>query len=310
MILKETIGIESPLDWEDYEIVDSGDGYKLERFGSYYLIRPEPKALWTKSLSDKEWHALAHTLFKPGAGFSKAGKEDSGTWELLKKMPERWFVNYADNDGLKLRLRLSLTSFKHVGVFPEQAPNWNWIYNQTKKIGENLPQKTNPKILNIFAYTGGATLAARAAGGEVTHVDSVKQVVNWGKENMQESQMDNIRWIIDDALKFVKREGRRGNLYNGLILDPPAYGHGPNGEKWKLDELLFELLRDCEKIVAKEHAFVVLNLYSNGYSALLAKSALKKSFGNRGIYSCGELVLKDKFEKIIPLSVYARLVRK
>lgn len=316
------IEIESPQGWPDYELIDSGDGFKLERFGKYVLIRPEPKALWSKSLQDSQWYAKAHTLFKPGAGFGKAGKEDSGTWEPLKKMPEQWSVSYNGADKLHLKLRLGLTAFKHVGVFPEQATNWEWIYNQTLRVGKNLHRDAEssavtspapkPKVLNIFAYTGGATLAARCAGADATHVDSVKQVVNWAKENMAQSGLDNIRWIVDDALKFVKREARRGNLYNGLILDPPAYGHGPNGERWKLDELLFELLQDCAKIVAPKNSFVVLNLYSNGYSALLAKTALEKAFGEGGTggkYSCGELVLSDSFGKSIPLSVFARLTR-
>ncbi|MBQ6311531.1 MAG: class I SAM-dependent methyltransferase [Bacteroidales bacterium] len=314
------ISIESPAGWKDYEIIDSGDGYKLERFGNFILSRPEPKALWSKSLSDAEWRKAAHTVFHPGAGFGKAGKEDVGTWEMLKKMPDRWYIEYKGKDrmasewssarhgipeesGLYLKLRLGLTSFKHVGVFPEQASNWEWIYSHTRK---------GYKVLNLFAYTGAASLAAKCAGAEVTHVDSVKQVVNWAKENMGLSSLDNIRWIVDDALKFVKREIRRGNVYNGLILDPPAYGHGPDGERWKLDELLFEMLEECSKIVAKENSFVVLNLYSNGYSSLLADTLLKKAFGEQAgrEYSCGELVLEDSFKKVIPLSVFARMLSK
>lgn len=306
------IEIETPVGWKDYELLDSGDGFKLERFGDHVLIRPEPKALWSKSLSDKEWYDMAHTIFRPGAGFAKAGKEDSGTWEPLKQMSDQWNIEYKKGENLHFKLRLGLTSFKHVGVFPEQATNWEWIFNQTVRVSSALKKNsptTNAKVLNLFAYTGGATLSAKCANAETTHVDSVKQVVNWAKDNMTQSGLDNIRWIIDDALKFVKREGRRGNLYNGLILDPPAYGHGPNGEKWKLDELLFELLSDCSKIVASENSFVVLNLYSNGYSALLAKTALQKAFGNSGKYSCGELVLTDRFEKAIPLSLFARIER-
>ncbi|MFA6704292.1 MAG: class I SAM-dependent methyltransferase [Bacteroidales bacterium] len=338
--------VESPQGWKDYEMLDSGDGYKLERFGSYVLARPEPKALWSKSLPESEWERLAHTQFIPGAGFGKQGKEDSGTWEHIKKMPDQWAIEYSDKDrlasewsekrhglevpdsfsesgglcGLHLKLRLGLTAFKHVGVFPEQAPNWDWIYEHTKtlvnkaavnqmntkSVGNN---EGGIKVLNLFAYTGAASLAARAAGAEVTHLDSVKQVVTWAKENMELSNLDNIRWIIDDALKFVRREGRRGNLYNGLILDPPAYGHGPEGERWKLDELIFDMLSECAKIVAPQNAFVILNLYSNGYSALLANTLLKKAFNERGDFNCGELVLTDKFEKIIPLSVYSRMTR-
>ncbi len=333
--INKHILIEAPLEWEDYEIIDSGDGYKLERFGEYYLARPEPKAMWSKSLSDKEWDKLAHVFFKPGAGFGKAGKEESGSWERLKKMSDNWFIEYKGKDykaqewslkrhghgeedsyrdKLYFKLKLGLTAFKHIGVFPEQAPNWEWIYSKTKEIKNRID--TAPKILNLFAYTGAATLAAKCSGGDVTHVDSVKQVVNWGKENMTNSGLDNIRWIIDDALKFVKREIRRGNSYNGIILDPPAYGHGPDGERWKLDELIFEMLSECEKIVAKKDAFVVLNLYSNGYSALLAETLLKKALGfnsnakeTKEVYTSGELVLKDKFDKVIPLSVFTRLER-
>lgn len=343
------ISIESPAGWKDYGILDSGDGYKLERFGDFIMSRPEPKALWSRSMSDAEWKKLAHTVFHPGAGFGKAGKEDVGTWEMLKKMPERWFIEYkgADRraaewsalrhgtaiapprpqnlDGLYMKMRLGLTSFKHVGVFPEQASNWEWIYAHTQMLcnyaevssaierdHKESAKDKKPKVLNLFAYTGGATLAAKCAGAEATHVDSVKQVVNWAKENMASSGLDNIRWIVDDALKFVKREIRRGNTYNGLILDPPAYGHGPDGERWKLDELLFEMLEECSKIVAKEHSFVVLNLYSNGYSALLADTLLKKAFGDFAgrEYTCGELVLEDKFKKVIPLSVFARMFTK
>ncbi len=335
------ISIESPSGWKDYEIIDSGEGYKLERFGSFILSRPEPKALWTKSLPESKWREMAHTVFHPGAGFGKAGKEDVGTWEMLKKMPESWTIEYkgkdkkaaewgefrhgtSSNSGLYIKLRLGLTSFKHVGVFPEQASNWDWIYDTVRALRVQQAKSGEPKpfkVLNLFAYTGAASLAARCAGAEVTHVDSVKQVVNWAKENMALSNLENIRWIVDDALKFVKREIRRGNTYNGLILDPPAYGHGPDGERWKLDELLFEMLTECSKIVAKEHSFVVLNLYSNGYSALLAETILKKAFNalpsnasktevsNQPGFECGELVLKDSFGKVIPLSVFARMVK-
>lgn len=356
MLTENNIQIESPSDWADYELLDSGEGYKLERFGKWILARPEPKALWSKSLSEAEWRKLANTTFVAGAGFAKAGKEDSGTWERATRqgvtMPDRWYVEYkgADcrasewsasrhgtvasrnaislqaSDTLHFKLRLGLTAFKHIGVFPEQASNWEWIYNRSKELiqrqlahgnqnqnaSSNLPAASPIKVLNLFAYTGAATLAARCAGASVTHVDSVKQVVTWGRENMELSGLDNVRWIIDDALKFVKREIRRGSVYNGLILDPPAYGHGPTGERWKLDELLFDLLEECSKIVAPADSFTVLNLYSNGYSALLADTLLKKAFAkehpiDNQQYSCGELVLKDSFGKVIPLSVFARM---
>ena len=302
--------IESPSkDWKDYELIDSGDFSKLERFGQYTMIRPEPKALWHKSLSDEEWRRRAHTEFKPGAGFGKAGKEDSGSWNMLHKMQEQWQISYP---AVGFKLRLGLTSFKHVGVFPEQAPNWDFIYKNVRElaVGASAAGAQPPKVLNLFAYTGAASLAACAAGAQVTHLDSVKQVVTWARGNMEMSSMDGIRWIIEDALKFARREARRGNTYQGLILDPPAYGHGPDGEKWKLDECLFELLQACAAILAPRDSFMVLNLYSNGYSAVLADTLVRSAFGTSfKSLDYGELVLRDSFGKALPLSVFSRLRR-
>lgn len=314
--------LESPQNWKDYELIDSGNFEKLERFGSFILSRPEPKALWTPSLPAKEWEKLAHTKFTAGAGFGKSGKEDTGTWKMLKKMPEQWYIRYNLPDTF-FKLRLGLTSFKHVGVFPEQSPNWEFIYAQSKRLVEKFEAMganpatgmvRKPRVLNLFAYTGAASLAAKCAGADTTHLDSVRQVVTWAKGNMESSNLDNIRWVVEDALKFVKREAKRGNLYNGLIMDPPAYGHGPDGEKWKLDELLYEFLQEVAKILAPEDAFMVLNLYSNGYSAMLGDTAVRSAFGmlngkGKGELSCGELMLKDNFGKSIPLSVFSRLVR-
>ena len=292
-------------EWRDYELIDSGDFSKLERFGPYVMIRPEPKALWHKSMSEEEWKRAAHTEFKPGAGFGKAGKEDSGSWTMLHRMQEQWVIAYP---AAGMKLRLGLTSFKHVGVFPEQAPNWDFIRNCVSEI--RASQEQAPKVPNLFAYTGAASLAARKAGAEVTHLDSVKQVVTWAKGNMELSGTDNIRWVLEDALKFARREARRGNLYQGLILDPPAYGHGPDGEKWKLDECLFELLQQCAAILAPKNSFMVLNLYSNGYSAVLADTLVRSAFGEKfKSLDYGELVLRDRFGKQLPLSVFSRLRR-
>ena len=268
--------IEQPsADWSDYELIDSGDFSKLERFGPYVTMRPEPKALWPKSLSEAEWRRMAHTEFKPGAGFGKAGKEDSGTWNMLHKMQEQWTIAYPAV-GFKLR----------------------------------LGQAEAPKVLNLFAYTGGASLAACKGGAQVTHLDSVRQVVTWARGNMELSGLDGIRWIIEDALKFARREARRGNLYQGLILDPPAYGHGPDGERWKLDECLYELLAQCAAILAPERSFMVLNLYSNGYSAVLADTLVRRAFGTKfASLDYGELVLRDRAGKALPLSVFSRLKR-
>ena len=291
--------------WRDYELLDSGAGEKLERFGAYILARPEPKALWDKSMSEAEWRRLAHTSFTPGAGFGKAGKEDSGTWNRLRKMDDQWWIRYANDDGLKMDLRLGLTSFKHVGVFPEQAPNWDWIYRRTRALAA---KGRTPRVLNLFAYTGAASLAAKAAGADVTHLDSVRQVVTWARGNMEHSGLDGIRWVVEDAMKFARREERRGNRYDGIILDPPAYGHGPDGEKWKLDECLFEMLRSVGCILAPEDAFLVLNLYSNGYSALLGETVLRQAMSTGQVES-GELALNDRFGKALPLSIVVRMTR-
>ncbi|SKC43982.1 23S rRNA (cytosine1962-C5)-methyltransferase [Bacteroidales bacterium WCE2004] len=291
--------------WKDYELIDSGAGEKLERFGAYVLARPEPKALWDKSLPEAEWRRLAHTTFTPGAGFGKAGKEDSGTWNRLKKMDDQWYIQYKNADGLALDLRLGLTSFKHVGVFPEQAPNWDYIYRQTRALAA---KGRTPRVLNLFAYTGGASLAAKAAGADVTHLDSVRQVVTWARGNMEHSGMDGIRWIVEDAMKFAQREARRGNRYDGIILDPPAYGHGPDGEKWKLDECLFGMLRSVGEILAPKDSFMVLNLYSNGYSALLGETVVRQAMSVGAIES-GELALNDRFGKALPLSIVVRMTR-
>ena len=308
--------IESPGEfWKDYELVDSGNFEKLERFGRYYMSRPEPKALWDKTLSEGEWDRMIHTKFKAGAGFGKAGKEDSGTWERLRKMDDQWAIRYnGEQKGLDFSLRLGLTAFKHVGVFPEQASNWEYIFRKTRELAVTAKEKGQapPKVLNLFAYTGAASLAAKAAGADVTHLDSVRQVVTWARNNMEISGLDNIRWIIEDAMKFARREAKRGNVYQGIILDPPAYGHGPDGEKWKLDECLFDLLKCVNSILAPVDSFLVLNLYSNGYSAVLGETLVKQAFCLKTAckeIECGELILKDRFNKNLPLSIFVRMSR-
>ena len=318
--------------WKDYELIDCGDFSKLERFGKYITIRPEPKALWKKSLPDAEWRRLAHTEFIPGGGFSTAGQQDSGQWKPLKRMEQQWPVSY---QPLGLTLRLGMTSFKHVGVFPEQASNWDFIFSNTRRLVEISPLRSAPvemthstgvissegrkaeverspvKVLNLFAYTGAASLAARKAGADVTHLDSVRQVVTWARQNMELSRLDSIRWIVEDALKFVRREAHRGNTYQGIMLDPPAYGHGPDGEKWKLDDCLYEMLCLVGQILAPKDSFLILNLYANGYSSLLADTALRSALNLKkdADVECGELVLRDNFDKALPLSVFARLKR-
>lgn len=309
--------LESPSTyWKDYELIDSGDFEKLERFGNFIMARPEPKALWPKALPQAEWKKRAHTFFTTGAGFGRSGKEDTGSWTMLKKMPEQWQIAYHTDPGKgpDFNLRLGLTSFKHVGVFPEQSANWDFIFQQVKRLKaissqEGAKSEYRPKVLNLFAYTGAASLAARAAGADVTHLDSVKQVVTWARNNQDISGLDNIRWVVEDALKFAKREAKRGNLYDGIMLDPPAYGHGPDGERWKLDECLYDLLKAVSQILAPKNSFMVLNLYSNGYSAMLADTLVKCSFGDAGERISGELMLKDNYGRALPLSVFTRLVR-
>lgn len=287
----------TPQDWSDYELIDSGNFEKLERFGRYVTARPEPQAIWNKSLSEEEWTKRADAYFR-----KDKHHEERGEWVCKPSMPQQWYVNYR-HDGMKLRMRLGLTSFKHVGIFPEQAENWNFIYDQVKRIGDSA------RVLNLFAYTGGASLAAKSAGADITHVDSVKPVVSWARENMEASGLDGIRWIVDDALKFARREVKRGKKYNGIVLDPPAYGRGPDGEKWILEENLNELLTLCGQLLENRNSFLVLNLYSMGLSALLARSAVQQLIGNCASEQFGELYFTDSFGKSLPLGVYYRFWR-
>lgn len=289
--------LQTPENWKDYELLDSGNFEKLERFGQYIIARPEPQAIWNKSLSDSEWTQRAHAYFR-----KDKGNEERGEWICKPKMPQQWFVNYSQGE-MKLRMRLGLTSFKHVGIFPEQAANWDFIYEHIQKIGNNA------RVLNLFAYTGGASLAARSAGADVTHVDSVKPVISWSRENMEASGIDGIRWIVDDALKFARREVKRGKKYQGIIMDPPAYGRGPEGEKWILEENINELLSLCGQLLDPHNSFLVLNLYSMGLSALLARTAVRQLVGTCTGEQFGELYFTDPFGKSLPLGVYYRFWR-
>jgi 23S rRNA (cytosine1962-C5)-methyltransferase len=290
----------SPENWKDYELLDSGNFEKLERFGQYITIRPEPQAVWVKQWSNSDWEKQAHVKF-----ISKSSSQ--GEWKKLKQMPDQWKINYEcriKNSELKnIQFRLGLTSFKHVGVFPEQAANWD-------AITDFLSKQNKPKFLNLFAYTGGASLAARAAGADVTHVDSIKQVVSWANENMQLSGLDNIRWMVDDALKFVKKEVRRGNTYNGIILDPPAYGHGPNGEKWKLEDNITEMVDEVLKLLNPDKHLLILNAYSLGFSSIIIENLLRYyAKEKRSELHTGELFLKAKSGVKLPLGVWGRLTK-
>jgi 23S rRNA (cytosine1962-C5)-methyltransferase len=294
-----------PPHWPDYELIDSGQHEKLERFGQQIVARPEPQALWDKTLPANEWKRLAHAYFvRAKATPNAAGGADSerGEWVLKPNAREQWLITYQYKQ-MVLKSRLGLTAFKHVGIFPEQAANWNYIYDTVSGLHVDTP-----KILNLFAYTGMASLAARAAGADVTHVDSVKQVVTWSRENMEASGLTNIRWIVDDALKFVSREVRRGNTYHGIILDPPAYGRGPEGEKWILEDNLNALLKLCNELLVQQGGFVVLNLYSMGFSALVAESLARSIFAPTTC-ECGELYIPDTGQRKLPLGVFVRVSR-
>ena len=289
----------TPHNFKDYELIDVGGFEKLERFGQYITIRPEPQAVWDKSLSNAEWEKRAHIKF-----ISRSSS--SGEWKKLKQMPDQWRISYPlkageieHPDNPKISFRLGLTSFKHVGIFPEQAPNWDYIFESIKAM--SVPQ---PKVLNLFAYTGGASLAAKAAGADVTHVDSIKQVVTWSKENMDLSGLTDIRWVVEDALKFVKREEKRGNRYNGIILDPPAFGHGPNGEKWKLEDNINEMMKGVLGLLDDKEHFLILNAYSLGFSALIIENLLKQK-AMKNLHT-GELYLNATQGNKLPLGVFGR----
>lgn len=282
----------SPESFTDYELIDCGNFEKLERFGKIITIRPEPQALWGKTFSEQEWLNKAHVKF-----IQKSSS--SGNWQSIKKTDNRWKITYNLSKSCSITLRLGLTSFKHVGVFPEQAVNWKYIYNNLK-----IMPVEKPRFLNLFAYTGAASLAAKAAGADVVHVDSIKQVVSWAKENMEHSGLTHIRWVIEDAVKFVKREVKRGHTYHGIILDPPAWGHGPNGEKWKLEENITLLIADVLNLLDKKNHFLILNTYSLGFSALVNENLLKKFAGNT--LETGELFLPSKSGYKLPLGVFGR----
>ena len=295
-----------PSNWKDYELLDSGDFQKLERFGAYITIRPEPQAVWNKELPHAEWLKLAHVQFT-------SISSSSGKWDYLKKMPENWEIEYRPDSTddrpkqLHITFNLALTKFKHVGIFPEQSVNWDFIY---KKVNQQTSQGISSKVLNLFAYTGGASLAARAAGAETYHVDSIKQVVSWANRNMESSGLKDIRWVVEDAVKFVKRELKRGKTYQGIILDPPAYGQGTDGEKWKLEDQINEMIADVLNLLDKEHHFLILNTYSLGFSSLIIENLLKDNLRKAGLGSIqpeyGEIYIPSSTHQKLPLGVYAR----
>ncbi|MEQ7800094.1 class I SAM-dependent methyltransferase [Pedobacter sp. ASV1-7] len=288
------ISLLTPTHWKDYELIDCGDFEKLERFGNLVLSRPEPQAVWKKTLSESEWKKQTHIRFKGRSA-------TSGEWiKTANQIPDRWNVQYT-NDDVTINLRLGLTSFKHVGVFPEQAVNWDYISSCVKKI-----KAPSPKVLNLFAYTGAASLVAKAAGADTTHVDSIKQVVNWANDNQELSNLKDIRWVLEDALKFVKRELKRGKKYNGIILDPPAFGHGPNGEKWKLEDHIQEMMHDVVQLLDEEEHFLILNTYSLGFSSVIVENLIRTSFPKVKNLETGELYLQATSGVKLPLGVFGK----
>ena len=289
-----------PSSWKDYELIDSGDFEKLERFGKYTLIRPEPQAIWSRSLGEQEWKKLADAKFvreqKDNYRFSEDVK---GGWSRPQGMPESWNVQYKYND-LNLTLRLALTNFGHVGIFPEQGNNWNFIYDTIT--GWNIAK---PRVLNLFAYTGAASVVARTAGAEVIHCDASRPGINWANQNMQLNNLNDIRWVYEDAFKFVRREVKRGNTYNGIIMDPPPYGRGPEGEKWTLQEQLNELIEMSSKLLEKKNFFFILSMYAVGLSPVVGLNVAKKHFDTTDA-EYGEFFLKSKQGKDLPMGTFLR----
>ena len=299
---------------KDYELLDSGEGEKLERLGKIVLSRPDPQALWRKRLSPVEWKK-ADGYFGKEVGGSEKGER--GEWNLKSSVPARWEISFA---GLKLYVKP--TPFKHIGLFPEQAANWEWMRkkiedSKLKIENSKMREKVNEiEVLNLFAYTGGATLACAQAGAKVVHVDGSKAAVTWARDNAELSGLKDkpIRWILDDVREFVRREIKRGRKYHGIIMDPPAFGHGVDNEVWKIEEDLIELVESCFSLLADEPLFFLINGYSAGYSATAYKNnleILKEKFG--GEIEMGELMIQESIEnksnikpRLLPCGIFAR----
>ncbi len=290
--LIETLPLLISNHWTDYELVDSGDGLKLERYGPYQFIRPEPQALWKPATGEKRWQS-AHAIFKP------TKEESGGHWEFKRPVDESWIMRYRD-----LTFQAQTTGGRHLGVFPEQAAHWDWIQDQVRKA------RRPPTVLNLFGYTGLASLAAAQAGAHVTHVDASKKALRWAKHNQTLCGLNDrpIRWLLDDALKFVQREARRGVSYQGVIMDPPKFGRGPKGEVWEFFDLFPKLLDVCKAILGPNPLFIVITAYAIRASALALHYALQdmtEEFG--GSTTSGELVLVEQSAgRLISTAIYSR----
>ena len=291
--------------WSDYELLDSGENMKLERFGEVIVARPETQALWKKQ--KPELWGSAHAVF--------AFRDKRGGWDVRKPVPESWELSWGD-----ARFTAQLTGFKHTGIFPEQAPNWEWIREHVSNMcgfvsrtsDVRLTKPHMPHVLNLFGYTGIASVVAAQAGAKVTHVDASKQSLDWAHDNARRSKVgeDKVRWVLDDALAFAKREARRGVSYDGIILDPPAFGRGAKGEVWKIEENLPEILESLKEILSTEPgSFFLINGYAAGYAPRSFAQALESVFGEV-TGDCGELFIQEsKSERVIPAGIYVRFVR-
>ena len=271
--------------WNDYEVIDCSQGEKLERWGDYLLVRPDPQVIWDTPKKHRGWKKMNGHYHRSSKG--------GGEWEFFD-LPEQWTIDYKG-----LTFNLKPFSFKHTGLFPEQAANWDWFGNKIRKAGRPV------KVLNLFAYTGGATLAAAKAGAAVTHVDASKGMVNWAKENARSSGLGDapIRWIVDDCVKFAEREIRRGNRYDGIIMDPPSYGRGPGGEVWKLEEQVYRLVDLCAQVLSDDPLFFALNSYTTGLSPSVIESLLGVTVGkqHKGRVSADEIgILVEESGYVLP----------
>ena len=287
------ISLLSTRSWQDYELVDSGKGRKLERFGKFYLIRPESQAWWARNLGEKKW-AQANAEFVP-----TSGDETGGRWKFLKPVDDHWLKHY---NHLTFEARLS--NSRQVGVFPEQAVHWDWLVDVIGSVRRPL------KVLNLFGYTGLASLAASTAGAAVTHVDASKKAVSWARTNQAHSNLTDkpIRWIVDDALKYVQREERRGSLYDGIIMDPPKFGRGPKGEIWDSLDMLPNLLESCTRVLCPTPLFIIITAYTIRASSLSLYNILNEKIVKfQGSTECGELIIgESNSDRFLSTSIFAR----
>jgi 23S rRNA (cytosine1962-C5)-methyltransferase len=289
---------------KDYELLDTGEGEKLERYGSYYLRRPDPEAIWNKKENNSFWDKAELKFIREGV---------KNKWIIKNGIPNSWDITFGD-----LIFSIKPTSFKHTGLFPEQLPNWKWtnrlIKNEELRIKNLNKESQKISVLNLFAYTGGATLACAQAGAEVCHVDGSKKVVDWARENAVLSGLEDapIRWITEDVLVFLKREVKRGRKYDAIIMDPPSFGHGPKDELWKIEENFLELMELSKKILSDNPLFIVINGYTAGYSAIAYENNLKEMMKDySGKIEIGELTIEEtNSDRLLPCGIFARWEKK